>query len=98
MSIKKTSVRQFMLPVAILKDKGSFVVYTPLLDLSSVGNTENEARKNFVEAAILFFDELVEEDCLDEALTDLGWSKVRSRWEVPQVLHQSQAIAVPVPA
>lgn len=85
MSIKKTSVRQFMLPVAILKDKGSFVVYTPLLDLSSVGNTEVEARKHFVEAANLFFEELVEEDCLDEALTDLGWSKVRRKWEVSPI-------------
>lgn len=91
-------VRQFNLPVVVLKDKGTFVVYTPLLDLSSVGNTEDEARHNFVEAAALFFEELIDEGHLDEVLTDLGWTKVAKQWHVPEVLPQSQAIAVPVPA
>ncbi|MDO8471930.1 MAG: hypothetical protein Q7S64_02110 [bacterium] len=96
--MKKVRIRKFLLPVALMKDKGSFIIYTPLLDLSSVGSTEEEARHNFVDAASLFFEELVDEDRLDEVLTGLGWTKVRRQWEAPQVLNRSTAIAIPVPA
>lgn len=58
----------FNLPVTFLKEKDRFVAYTPALDLSTSGETLEEARKRFVEAAMLFFEEITKRGTFDEAL------------------------------
>ena len=40
---------QFALPVSILREGDSFIAYTPALDLSTVGDTLEQAQKRFEE-------------------------------------------------
>ena len=68
------------LPVAVIKQGKSFVAYSPVLDLSTVGKTEAMAKKMFVEAVIIFFEELLEMGTLNEILMDLGWQKIKKAW------------------
>ena len=83
------------LPVAIIKQGKSFVAYSPVLDLSTVGKTEAKAKKMFAEAVSIFFEELIERGTLSEVLADLGWQKVRKIWNPPQVSNMPMQVKVP---
>lgn len=80
---------QFSLPVSILKEGKVFIAYTPALDLSTSGNTFQDAQKNFVEAVNIFFEELIEMGTIDEVLIGLGWQK-RNNTLVPPVVVANQ--------
>ena len=89
---------QAKLPVIFLKEGDTFIVYSPVLDLSSCGATFESAKKSFSEAVTLFFDSCLRHETLDEALESLGWEQARDRrWEPPVVVgHQDLSVAVPV--
>lgn len=80
---------QFTLPISILREGDSFIAYTPALDLSTAGNTFEEAQKNFVEAVNIFFEELVEMETLDEVLMGLGWQK-QNNTSMPPIVVANQ--------
>lgn len=46
------------IPVIFFEEGNRVVAYSPALDLSSCGNTEQHARKRFAEATTIFFDEI----------------------------------------
>jgi len=47
-------------PLHAASEEGDkFVAYSPAIDLSTCGDTEEQARKRFIEAASLFFDEII---------------------------------------
>ena len=71
------------LQVTFLKEKSSYVAYSPALDFSSCGKTMKLAEKNFAEAVDLFFEELQKNGTLDEVLLGLGWNKVKHEWHSP---------------
>ncbi|MCL4353591.1 type II toxin-antitoxin system HicB family antitoxin [Patescibacteria group bacterium] len=89
---------QFTLPVSILKEGDAFVAYTPVLDLSTSGNTFEQAQKNFVEAVNLFFEELMEMGTADEVLKDLGWQKQDNNVLIPPVViaNQTESFSIPL--
>ncbi len=64
------------LPVTFLREKGQFVAYTPALDLSTSGDTLDEAHKRFAEAARIFLEECQAMGTLDEVRSALGGSPV----------------------
>lgn len=74
---------QFSIPVVILKEGKCFIAYSPVLDLSTVGKTFEEAKKRFVEAVNLFFQEIIEAKTVDKALTELGWEKQNNNFAPP---------------
>lgn len=78
----------FKLPITVLKEDKRFVVYSPVIDLSTSGKTFEEAQKNFVEAALLFFEEIVDKKTIDEVLMELGWHKIKNDWQPPVVIAQ----------
>ncbi len=86
----------YSLPVTIFREGESFVAYTPALDLSSTGKTEQEARRMFAEAVETFFEELLEMGTLESVLGDLGWTKNKDEFEPPKVVEHS-LISVQVP-
>ena len=93
------SVLNYTLPVTIFREGGSFVAYTPALDLSSVGKTKVVARKMLAESVEALFEELTESGNLDIVLMELGWTKVRGSLVPPQVVeHAMVDIKVPVAA
>ena len=74
---------QFHLPVEIFKDGRFFIARTPVLELSVQGKTVEIVRKRFVEAVVLFFEELEELGTTDEVLKELGWKKIKKQWNPP---------------
>jgi hypothetical protein len=71
------------LPLLLLKEKRSFIAYTPALDLSASGSTAEKAKKNFGVVVNLFFQELMQAGTLDDVLRDMGWSKREQQWQPP---------------
>lgn len=93
----KKNAFQAKLSVAILKEGNRYIAFSPALDLSTSGKTEREARKRFVEAAQLFFEETTEAGTLEKALGELGWKKAKTRWNPPVIVSQeAQTFTVPV--
>lgn len=76
----------FSLPVDIIKEGDSFIAYSPALDLSTVGDTFEEAQKRFREAVQIFFEEITQKGTINEVLTELGWQKVNKEFIPPVVI------------
>lgn len=64
------------------------IVYSPALDLSGYGATEDEAKKSFSEAMDAFFKYTTNKKTLDIVLKELGWSikgsKKRPKFNPPK--------------
>jgi len=87
---------QASLPVTILREGDQFVAYTHALDLSTSGDTFEQAQRRFVEAVQIFFEECFSMGTLDSVLIDLGWKKGKSQWNPPVVVAQDmQMVKVP---
>ncbi len=96
--MKKSSLH-FQLPVTILREKKSFVAYSPVIELSTSGKTFEQAERRFVEAAMLFFEEINKKGTLEDVLSELGWQKIKKGWSPPYVVSQQQeTIRVPLNA
>jgi predicted RNase H-like HicB family nuclease len=79
------------LPICFMKEKGSFVAFSPALDLSTCGKTFEEAKKNFAEALDIFFKECIEMGTLKEVLESYGWEKVRKKgWKPPAYIGEDR--------
>ncbi len=90
---------QASLPVTFLREGDQFVAYTPALDLSTSGDTFEQAKKRFSEIVEIFFEECLSMGTLDTVLSDLGWNKQNSEWNPPTVVAQDmQMFSVPIPA
>ena len=83
--MKKTML-EFNLPVSILREGKKYIAYTPALDLSTSGNTFDQARKRFDEIVHIFFEEIIKENTAEQVLTELGWHKVNAKWNPPIVI------------
>ena len=88
---------KFALPVSILKEGKSFIAYTSALDLSTSGETFEDAQKNFNEAVNIFFEELIEMGTLEEVLSGLGWQKEKNKFVPPFVVaNQTENFSIPL--
>ena len=54
-------------------DSGQYVAYCPALEVSSYGDTEEEARAAFEDALAIFIKDTSERGTLDQLLLALGW-------------------------
>jgi predicted RNase H-like HicB family nuclease len=61
------------LDVLLIKEGDYIVSFCPALNLSSFGDTEDDAKKGFDEAMTLFLDELHKRGTLEKELLNLGW-------------------------
>lgn len=90
---KKTNNSEHLtveLNINLLKEDGVFVVYCPDLELSSHGDTVEEAKKNFTQVMDIFFEDVIARGTLDQVLEDCGWEKVTEddtpRWIPPAII------------
>lgn len=91
------------LELLVMKEGNSFVAYFPALDISTCGDTFEEATKRAEELPGIFFEETLKHGTLTDALEDLGWTAHKEpgnrHWEPPHVVgHMSRQVSVPVPA
>ena len=89
--MKKTML-EFSLPVSILLEGKKYVAYTPALDLSTSGNTFEQAKKRFDEMVYLFFEEIFKKGTAKEVLMELGWQKIHEKWNPPIVISNESQI------
>jgi len=61
------------LSVLMLREDGYYVAYCPALDVSSYGDSEEEAQKAFQEAVEIFIEETEKKGTLEKVLLKLGW-------------------------
>lgn len=57
----------------LLRERGTFVAWTPQLDVSSCGDTEDKARQNLKTAVRLFLEEAERKGTLNEILGEAGY-------------------------
>jgi len=82
----ENSIMPIRVPLSLWKEGDVYVSFTPALDLSSCGDTRDEAIRNIDEAARLFFQTAEERDCLQELLESYGWELADDeRWVPPSV-------------
>lgn len=71
----------------IFKEGETFIAYCPKLDISSCGNTIDEARKNLKTAVRLFLEESEKMGTLEDILTESGYEKTDlNRWMTPRLV------------
>ena len=83
------------IPISFLREDDKYIAYTPALDLSTYGSTEDEAKRRFSEAVEILFNELDEKGTLHEVLTGLGWKRIDKSWQPPTVKTELESIKVP---
>jgi len=92
----KKAIFQINIPVSILREEKRFVAYTPVLDISTSGRTYAQTQKRFQELVELFLDELYKKGTLENVLRELGWKKIKAKWQPPiLVAHETQTVCVP---
>jgi len=86
-------------PVLFFEEGDKIVAYSPALDLSTFGKTEEQAKKRFAEAATLFITEIMEMGTVDEVLEECGWRRMPSQhtW-VPPIYRKCEEELVQIPA
>lgn len=95
--MRKTGVK---LTVNFFREGRKFVAHSPALDISTCGDSFEEAKRNFAEMADIFIDETIEMGTLDNVLKSLGWKKAyrpKPHWKPPVHLATTQEeVRVPV--
>lgn len=61
----------------VFKEGRTYVAYTPELDVSSCGRTEDKARLNLIEAVRLFLEEAGNMGTIDQILEEAGYVRRR---------------------
>lgn len=84
------SLPKIKLTVNFIKDHKQVIAYSPALDISTVGRSEEHAKKRFQELVHIFLKDIFERNVADQVLTELGWKKVilqrnKSEWVPPKV-------------
>jgi len=60
-------------PLLSFKEDDTFIVYSPALDVSGYGDTEEEARKSFELTLEEFINYTINKKTFQSELTRLGW-------------------------
>ena len=80
-----------MIPIGfdmvVFREGKTYVAYSPELDVSSCGETVDQARQNLKTAVRLFVEEADKMGTLDDILTESGYQKDDSgRWSPPRMV------------
>ena len=91
------------LTVNFIKEQKQVIAYSPALDISTVGKSEERAKKRFEEMVHIFFKDIADRNVLSEVLTELGWTKtapenksIKPQWVPPEIT--SVDLQIPVMA
>jgi predicted RNase H-like HicB family nuclease len=89
------------LPLLIWRENDQYVAFTPALDLSTCGSTNEDAVNNFSQAVELFVETAIERKTIDDLLESLGWIAAPNNWSPPsQPLkgNPSFPVRLPIPS
>ncbi|HBG92017.1 MAG: hypothetical protein A3J81_01145 [Nitrospirae bacterium RIFOXYB2_FULL_43_5] len=81
--------------VEIFKEGDAYVALSPELNVSSFGETVDEAKKSLKEAVGAFIEECETMGTLEEVLEESGFSKINNSWESRKpIIEENLALAV----
>jgi hypothetical protein len=88
-------------PVLFIEENEQITAHCPVLDIATCGGDFNEAKKNFEELVVLFFEELYKLGTTEDVLLECGWTKVNekpAKWEPPRIIGSlTENIKIPCP-
>ena len=85
---------QLQLQVSFIKEGDKFIAHSPALDISTSGDTLDQAKNRFEELSSSFLEECVHMGTLEDVLTELGWHKSEKNqmsdenWVPPTIIGQ----------
>lgn len=84
--------------VLSFKEGDKVIAYSPALDLSSCGDTEEKARNKFAKAVTIFLREITKMGTLKEVLEEYGWHNIpdKHEWYPPVYKSTEEAIRIPI--
>lgn len=77
--------KELQLTAGVWKEGALYVSYIPQLDISSCGETVDEARKNIREATELFIEGLEQNGTLAQVLEEAGFT-LDDDWRAPELV------------
>lgn len=81
--------------VEIFKEGDAYVALSPELNVSSFGETVDEAKKALKEAVGAFIEECETMGTLEEVLEESGFSKINNSWESRKpIIEENLALSV----
>lgn len=81
--------------IEVFHEDELYVAMCPNLNVSSYGESVEEAKKALVEAVEAFLEECAEMGTLEDVLEECGYSKVNHTWQPRQaVKEESLAVAI----
>lgn len=88
-------MQQLNIKVEIFKEDDIYVALCPSLNVSSFGETTEEAKKSLVEALEIFIEECSEMGTLDQVLEESGFTRDNQNW-IPRetVMEERVALAI----
>jgi len=85
------------LPILFKKRPKYYVVYCPILDVTTQGETKKKAIANIKEATQLFLINCFERGTLDKVLKECGFTALKKSPSKKQTSNRKQIITVPLP-
>ncbi len=82
----------FNVQIHLSTETEHFIAYSPSLEVSAIGNSEDEAENMLKESISILFEELIERGSLDVVLNDLGWKKIQSTKSLLTFEHPSRKV------
>jgi predicted RNase H-like HicB family nuclease len=77
-------VHDISFTVHIFKEGATYVAHAPELDVSSCGDTDEQARKNIQDAVRGFLETSAENGTLEEVLLEAGYQRDGHGWRAPE--------------
>jgi predicted RNase H-like HicB family nuclease len=81
---KEEGMRDIAFTTHIFKEGESYVAYVPELDVSSCGETANQARINILDAVRGFLETCADMGTLNEILDEAGYRREGDDWLPPE--------------
>lgn len=94
----KVAIIEAKIPVLFFQEGKKVIAYSPALDLSTCGDSEQQARKRFGEAVVIFIDGIHKMGTTEEVLEECGWHKVPNQhtWSPPVYKSVEESVKIPV--
>ncbi len=85
-------------PLLVFEEGDKYIAYSPALDISSCGDTQEDARNKFGEAVDIFLSEIRRMGTFDEVMEECGWRKLSEGkgWIPPVYTTTEESISLPV--
>jgi predicted RNase H-like HicB family nuclease len=81
--------------VEVFREDDLYVALCPSLNVSSYGESVEEAKKSLIEAVEAFVEECVDMDTLEDVLEESGFIKINEIWQPRQAIKEENlALAI----